>query len=371
ESGVGRWEEIHLTPYLLTELLQLYGKNIKFPDYKKKQCLHSTIGSLSNLLPHTQLNFENERNLLISHGGFPEILAGKKREDEFFAKISTNFKNESNKKLDNSKDKQKTIGEKTQFQIEHENSFFQRTQQMLRADAIERAVYKDIPQSYRIDSPITLERLLYVLASQVTGLLSLKNISQDIHQASVQTLDRYLNYLIQTYLIFTLSNYDNNERNVQRRQKKIYFVDIAIRNAALLKEKDQIFNDSSSLGKLYENLVAGHLYHLGKQSNIRLYHWKRRKHEVDFIYDDAIHPMAFEIGTSKKHSRSGLKQFLQENPKFQKGCYYVAPDLHFLSAEESSSGIGNLPLDLLLLATGLQQDKALSLLFENTENHLN
>jgi len=172
-------------------------------------------------------------------------------------------------------------------------------------------------------------------------------------------------------LIFTLSNYDNNERNVQRRQKKIYFFDIAIRNAALLKEKHQIFNDSSNLGKLYENLVAGHLYHLCKQSNIRLYHWKRRKHEVDFIYDDAIHPMAFEIGTSKKHSRSGLKQFLQENPKFQKGCYYVAPDLHFLSAEESSSGIGKLPLDLLLLATGLQQDKALYLLFWNTENHTN
>ena len=369
ESGVGRWEEFHLTPYLLTELLQLYGKNIKFPTYKKKQGLHSTIENLSNSLPHTQLNFEKERKLLISHGGFPEILAGKKREDEFFEKISKHFKNESGKKLDNSKDKQKTISEKTQFQIEHESSFFQRTQQMLRADAIERAIYKDIPQSYRIDSPITLERLLYVLAGQVTGLLSLKNISQDIHQASVQTLDRYLNYLIQTYLIFTLSNYDNNERNVQRRQKKIYFVDIAIRNAALLKEKDQIFNDSSNLGKLYENIVAGHLYHLGKQSNIRLYHWKRGKHEVDFIYDDSIQAMAFEIGTSKKHSRSGLKKFLQENPKFQKGCYYVAPDLQFLSAEESSSGIGNLPLDLLLLATGLQQDKALSLLFGSAENH--
>ena len=121
------------------------------------------------------------------------------------------------------------------------------------------------------------------------------------------------------------------------------------------------------MGKLLENLVAGHLYHLGKQSGIRLFYWKRGKYEVDFIYDDPVHPMAFEIGSSKKHSRSGLEKFLQENPKFKKGVYYVAPDLQFLSAKESSSGVGNLPLDLLLLATGLQQDKALSVLLGNTE----
>ena len=43
ESGVGRWEEIHLTPYLLTELIQLYNQNINFSIRKKDQCLHDTI----------------------------------------------------------------------------------------------------------------------------------------------------------------------------------------------------------------------------------------------------------------------------------------------------------------------------------------
>ena len=339
ESGVGRWEEFHLSSYRLTELLQLYdNKNIKALSPIKKQSLHSTIEILSNELPHTQFHFEKERKLLMSHGGFPEILINKKKEDEMFEKLSESIENK--------------------LFLEH--AFLQRTQQMLRADAIERAVYKDIPQAYRIDSPIALEKLLYILAAQVTGLLSFKNISQDIQTVSPQTLERYMNYLIQTYLIFTLSNYDNNERSIQRRQKKVYFVDVAIRNAALLKARDQIFNDPVELGKLYENLVATHLYHLGKQPHVGLYHWKRGKHEVDFIYDDINQPMAFEIGSSNKHSTKGLTQFLKENPKFQKACYYVAPDLPFLSSEKSPSGIGKLPLDLLLLATGLQQEKALS-----------
>ena len=50
------------------------------------------------------------------------------------------------------------------------------SQRVLRSDAVERAVYKDIPQAARVDNPMMLERLLYVLAGQVTGLLSPTNI---------------------------------------------------------------------------------------------------------------------------------------------------------------------------------------------------
>ncbi|MGQ0848269.1 MAG: hypothetical protein ACT4OP_04005 [Actinomycetota bacterium] len=46
------------------------------------------------------------------------------------------------------------------------------SQRVLRSDAIERAIYKDIPQSYNIDNPMFLDRLLYMLAGQMTGILS-------------------------------------------------------------------------------------------------------------------------------------------------------------------------------------------------------
>ena len=391
ESGVGRWEEFHLTPYLLTELIQLYNPNINFPVQKKGQCLHDTIKNLYQTIPHTQLDFERERKMLISLGGFPEFLSGRKREEERLWKhIDKRIKEKSILYKIPEKEKETHDIQKTAIQIGEENAllnlkkmgkelsnmkkdifkevyrllreeelyFYEKAQQILRSDAIERAVYKDIPQSYRIDSPLTLERFLYVLAGQVTGILSLKGISKDISHVSVQTLDRYLSYLTQTYLVFTIFNYDNNERNIQRRQRRAYFVDIAVRNAAL--QKDHILKDSTEMGKLYENLVASHLYHLGKQCGTRLYHWRRGKYEVDFIYDDPDRPLAFEIGASKTHSRSGLKKLLEENPKFHNGVYYVAPGLKFLSPEDSPSGIGELPLDLLLISVGLQQEKELS-----------
>ena len=236
---------------------------------------------------------------------------------------------------------------------------FHQSQKTLRSDAIERAIYKDITQSYRIDNSMALEKLLYILAGQITKLLSLTGISKDISNITVQTLERYLSYLIESYLVFTLLNYAENEGRAQRRGRKVYFVDGAIRNSALHKTENEIFNDPVELGPLQENLVAAHLRALGEQSNVRLYHWRWKNHEVDFIYDDHSCPLALEIGSSFKHKRVSLKEFLKKHPKFHGGCYYVAPGINFSSAEAGEAGIGQMPLDLLLLAAGIQQKEAL------------
>ena len=106
------------------------------------------------------------------------------------------------------------------------------SQRVLRSDAVERAVYKDIPQSAGVGNPMMLERLLYVLAGQVTGILSPTNIGQQLGIAQ-PTLDRYISYLEQAYLVFMLTNYSGSKAAVQRRGRKVYFVDSAVRNAAL------------------------------------------------------------------------------------------------------------------------------------------
>ena len=358
ESGVGRWEDLHLPPYLLTELLQLYNKDehILIPKDKKQTHLHDKIKYLTQNLTYTQMNFEKERKLLMSYGGFPELLVEKQKHEQISNMIT--FSTENNKKQN-----QEQINQEQIKQI-LENAFFKKTQQILRSDAIDKAIYKDIPQSYNISNPIALEKILYTLAGRIAGILSSRSLSSDISDISVSTVEHYLNYLIQTYLVFTLSNYDKNEGDTQRRQKKVYFFDVAIRNAALLREQKQIFDAPSELGIIQENLVACHLYHLATQSNNRLYHWKRGTSEVDFVYDDSNQPLAFEIGSSANHSKKGIKKFIQENPKFKNKVYYVAPDIEFTSPETNPEGYGMLPLDLLLLSIGLQYDQMIAQRFK-------
>lgn len=242
---------------------------------------------------------------------------------------------------------------------EDEASQLLESQQVLRADAVERAIYKDIPQSFGLDNPMMLERLLYVLAAQVTGILSPTNICNDLG-LSQPTFDRYLSYLEQAFLVFTLPNYSGTESAIQRRGRKLYFVDGAVRNAALQRGLAPL-DDPAELGLLLENLVAATLRSLALHSGVRLHHWRERNSEVDVVYDHPDEPLAFEIGSSPQHSRAGVRAFMERHPRFEGRCYIVAPQAVVAHPEAMAEGVGTLPLDLFLLCVGVQARRSLQL----------
>lgn len=232
------------------------------------------------------------------------------------------------------------------------------SQQVLRNDAVERAIYKDIPQFFGVDNPMMLERLLYVLAAQITGLLSPSNICSDLG-LSQPTFDRYLSYLEQAFLVFTLPNYSGREAAVQRRGRKLYFVDGAIRNAALQRGLAPL-NNPTELGALMENLVAATLRSLSLHAGVRLYHWREGRHEVDLIFDHPDQPLAFEIGSSPDHPRAGLQALMERHARFQGRSYVVAPQAAVAHPESTASGVGTLPLDLFLQVVGALAEVALA-----------
>ena len=232
-----------------------------------------------------------------------------------------------------------------------------KSQQILRSDAVERAIYKDIPQSFGVNDPLALERMLYVLASQMAGLLSPTGISGDLG-LSQPTFDRYLSYLERAFLIFTLPNYSGTEAAVQRRGRKLYFVDGAVRNAALQRGLGPL-DDQPEQGLLFENLAASSLNTLAQHAGIRLYHWREGKFEVDLVFDDPNDPVAFEIASSVNHRRDGLRRFVERHERFRGRCYLVAPQAPVSHPDPSGEEVGMLPLDRFLLAVGEQAQQSL------------
>ena len=319
ESGVGRWSEQHLTPYLFTEFLALVGQ--ERPAVVSDNLAESLAGLRQG--QRAEPDLASWRRLFMLVGGFPELLtAARDRPDD----------DESSRLLE--------------------------SQQVLRSDAVERAIYKDIPQSFGVDSPMMLERLLYVLAAQITGLLSPSNICTDLG-LSQPTFDRYLSYLEQAFLVFTLPNYSGREATVQKRGRKLYFVDGAIRNAALQRGLAPLDNPIE-LGALLENLVAATLRSLALHAGVRLYHWRDGKHEVDLIFDHPDQPLAFEIGSSPDHPRSGIRALTERHPRFKGRCFLVAPQVAVSHPQSTTSGVGTLPLDLFLQVVGAQAETALA-----------
>lgn len=322
ESGVGRWSEHYLSPYSFSEFLDLVGQPAPLPI---DSSIATTLEGLSAAdLPNPATLATLRRRFLLT-GGFPELLRAHRGQDD----------QEANDDVTSLLD----------------------SQQVLRADAVERAIYKDIPQSYGVDNPMALERLLYALAAQVTGVLSPTKIAAELGM-SQPTYDRYVGYLEQSFLVFTLPNYSGSEQSVQRRGRKVYFEDGAIRNAALQRGIAPLSNPPE-MGLLLENAVAAGLHALSQQTGQRLYHWRDGRHEVDLVLDDPQRPAAFEIASSPDHPRHGLRALIDKYPRFAGGCYVVAPGSPVVPADQSSSGIGSVPLDLLLIACGRQAEAAL------------
>ncbi len=318
ESGVGRWEEQYLAPYLLTEYLDLAGLRVEVPlEGTLQRTLRASIRGGIDLL-----GVEAHRRRFLLTGGFPELLA----------RLRNGEANEEERLL--------------------------QSQRVLRSDAVERAVYKDIPQAFGVDNPMMLERLLYVLAGQIAGVLSPRSLCSDLDGLSQPTFDRYLAFLERAFLVFTVPNFSGSERSVQKRGRKLYFVDGAVRNAALQRGLAP-WNDPAEMGPLLENLAASHLHALSRQAQVRLFHWRDRGEEVDLVFDHPEEPLAFEISSRPAHPRHGLRAFIERYPRFAHRCYVVAPGVPALAPEDGEDGIGSLPFDLFLVAVGRQAEAEL------------
>ena len=320
ESGVGRWDEQHLGPYLLPEYLELVGLERVIP----------TGATLADTLRDFPNGFRRGEDLkaacrrLTMVGGFPELLASSRRADRDVADL-----------------RDQTL----------------RSQRVLHDDAIECAVHKDIPQLFRVSDPMGLERLLYVLADWVTGLLSPSKICGELG-ISQPTFDRYLSYLERTFLVFTLSNYRGREADVQKRGRKLYFADGGVRNAALCRGLLPL-DDPVEESLLLKNLVATSLRALAVLSGCSLYHWRDANHKVDMVFDHPTEPLAFEVALFPGHGRTGLQALIKRHPRFKGRAYLVAPQSPMIHPQSSNSGIGLLPLNDLLLTVGAQARQAL------------
>lgn len=320
ESGIGRWEEQYLSPCLFTEYLHLRDKPVVVDPGSS---FASTIEhAISAMRITSEIVEERQRFMLV--GGFPELLMDQCAERE----------HENAPRLENE---------------------VYRSQRVLRDDAIQKAIYQDIPQVFGVRSPIALERLLYTLAGQMTGLVSHSTLSVELG-ISRPAIEDYIRYLERSYLVFQLPNYAPTEEAVQRRGRKIFFVDSAVRNAAL-QRGTAILRNPSEMGHLIENTVGAHLHALSQQSGVRLYHWRDGKAEVDFVYDDPRHPLALEVASSPNHSPKGLNTFREKYPRFNGGCYLVNSSA--ISSRATQDSIGRLSVDLLLIAAGAQAQREL------------
>jgi len=132
-------------------------------------------------------------------------------------------------------------------------------------------LYRDIFVRYSIRNTQVLKNLAFYLISNIGKEFSYNKLKKHFELGSVNTVITFIEYLEDSYLIFTIPKFDYSYKKQLANPKKIYAID-----TGLIMSNSVSF--SKDLGRILENIVFLHLKRRGKE----IYYFKE-KNECDFV----------------------------------------------------------------------------------------
>jgi len=173
-------------------------------------------------------------------------------------------------------------------------------------------LYRDILELQQVKSPDLLHRLLQALALQIGSEVSYTELAQTVG-ADKNTVERYIQLLERSFVIFRLPPYAANQRRAISKLRKIYFWDTGIRNALI-----QNFNPldlRTDSGALFENwMIAERLKRNAYEGKlVTSYFWRTYDgNEIDYLEESGGQVQGYEF-----------KRRPAETRLFQKGGFSV------------------------------------------------
>jgi hypothetical protein len=143
-------------------------------------------------------------------------------------------------------------------------------------------ILKDIVKRYRVRFPTALIDLAQVLITNMTGEFSGKAIQKLANFSSMHTVVKYVGYLEEAFLLFSVPRFSYKMTEQKKTGKKIYCYDNGYFQA-------KAFRFSPNLGKLFENVVAIELRRREMEGTLKLFYFKNSLgEEVDFVVQQEL-----------------------------------------------------------------------------------
>jgi len=138
-------------------------------------------------------------------------------------------------------------------------------------------IFKDVVKRHKIRFSEQIDNLGSYLINNVAGQYTSRKLANVLGFKSDITLDRYLGYLNEAYLLFPLMRYSAKPGVRIKSPKKVYVVDNGFMTAKAVQH-------SPDTGKYMENLVFTELAKRGYESNREVFYYKTRNdREIDFV----------------------------------------------------------------------------------------
>jgi predicted AAA+ superfamily ATPase len=177
-----------------------------------------------------------------------------------------------------------------------------RTKRDLLESLFETMVLKDVALTFSIDKVTELDRLIRYLSLTPGGPLNVQSLCDNL-DLSAPSLEKYLDALEKSYMIFRVPPFFTNKLKEIVKQPKVFFVDTGLRNS--------IAGDvpSEPTGHMFENYVFSELMKLGHRPK----YWRSRGGaEVDFVVETGgeVIPIEAKLKVAPGRVGRGLSSFI-------------------------------------------------------------
>lgn len=183
----------------------------------------------------------------------------------------------------------------------------------------ETIILKDIVARYNLKNYDNVRKVAIYLISNISKLTNLNRVKTSLN-ISYELIDKYFEYLRETYLIYEVNKYDDSLKKQYSSSKKVYVSDISF-------AKEIGFSFSENIGGVYENLVFLELIKRfeetsgtrTKQSGVSSIYYHNGNHECDFIIKEGLKiTKAIQVTKSlvnpdtRKRELNGLKDAMEK-----------------------------------------------------------
>jgi predicted AAA+ superfamily ATPase len=136
---------------------------------------------------------------------------------------------------------------------------------------------KDVIQYLGVKNPFGFVKLLRLLSDQIGNLVNMTELASTCGMKQ-ETVENYVHYMIETYIISLARPYSTNVRSEIVKMPKVFFLDSGYRN--YVNQTLDLSSIEKEKGKLLENFVYTEL----QQKFDSVHFWRSKdKAEVDFV----------------------------------------------------------------------------------------
>ena len=165
-------------------------------------------------------------------------------------------------------------------------------------------LYRDLLSFDTLRKPDVIVRLLKALSLQIGSQVSYNELASLLGLTS-KTVEKYLDILEKSYIIFRLGSFSRNMRNELKLSRKIYFWDLGIRNAVIGNMAP--LENRNDTGALWENFLIAERMKDNSYSNsfAQSYFWRTKdQSEIDYLEEEDGGLSAYEFKWNPAKSKT-------------------------------------------------------------------